>query len=56
MNTTNTEEFGRLMDYYTAKDLGPATEQQRDDSRSAAESDGGCGVITVDGRSVYVEE
>lgn len=53
-NTTNT--YGDLMDYSTAKTIRPATQSERDASREAAESDGGAGVILVDGKSCYVEE
>lgn len=49
-------EYGDLMDYYTAEAIRPATHEERDSSRSAAECDGGAGVIDVDGRSCYVQE
>lgn len=43
-----------LHDYYTAKEIRPATAEEREDSIEAAKHDGGAGVISVDGRSCYV--
>jgi len=40
--------YGDLCDYRTAGYVRPATLQERDASREAAEHDGGCGVILVD--------
>lgn len=45
-----------LKDYYTNKEIRNATRQELLDSRSAAKSDGGAGVIDVNGRSCFVEE
>lgn len=50
------ETYGDLHDYATAEWIRAATRDERDASREAAESDGGAGVIDVDGRSCYVEE
>ncbi len=59
-NTSVSGRFGDLHDYYTGAEIRRATKSERDDSRSAAESDGGAGVIIVeiDGeeRSCYVQE
>lgn len=50
------EPFGLLMEYDTAKEIRPATKDERDESRDAATRDGGAGVISVDGVSCYVQE
>jgi hypothetical protein len=48
--------YGELHDYTTGQHIRPATEDEQQDSREAAESDGGAGVIDVDGRRCYVED
>jgi len=45
-----------LCDYDDASRIRPATEEEARESRDAAQSDGGAGVIRVDGRRCYVEE
>lgn len=47
---------GTLRDYETGANVRPATAAEQEASRRAAESDGGAGVITVDGRACYVED
>jgi hypothetical protein len=54
--TTNETNHGDLHDYTSGSYIRPATEAERDASRAAAESDGGAGVILVDGRSCYVQD
>ena len=49
-------DYGSLNDYRTGEALRPATEEERDESVEAAKTDGGRGVISVDGRSCYVED
>ena len=46
---------GRLFDYKTGDDCGPATAAQVRASKAAAKRDGGAGVIVVNMRSVYAE-
>lgn len=46
---------GALCDYDTADTLRPATAEEAFDSATAAEGDGGRGVIDVDGRRCYVD-
>ncbi len=46
----------KLIDYKTGETLRDATTEELEASKAAADSDGGRGVISVDGRSVYVEE
>jgi hypothetical protein len=53
--TRTATDFGTLCNYQTGEPIRPATEQERTDSDKAAEFDGGCGVIEVDGASCYVE-
>lgn len=50
--------FGQLLDYDTAGEVvcRPAKRIERDESRETAHSDGGAGVILVDGVRCYVEE
>jgi len=48
-------DAGRLMDYKTGRTLRSATAEEHAESIAAAARDGGSGVITVDGRSCYVE-
>lgn len=57
MTTTqdSTQNYGSLRDYRTGEYIRPATAEERAASLEAAEHDGGCGVIEVDGRSVYVD-
>lgn len=61
MNTTQ-ETFGTLRNYKTGESLRPATEEERDLSRRAAEQDNGRGAFlcrpTLFARSIacYVEE
>lgn len=45
-----------LCDYATGVQIRNATLAEQEESREAAESDGGSGVITVDGRNCYVED
>jgi hypothetical protein len=52
----DTANFGDLMDYNTAETIRPATQSEQQASREAAETDGGAGVISVDGRSCYVAD
>lgn len=47
--------YGDLHDYRTGRYIRPATQDERDASCRAAESDGGAGVIEVCGRRCYVE-
>jgi len=47
---------GDLHDYATGEYLRPATQAERELSDDAQRLDGGCGVITVDGRSCYVAD
>ena len=53
---TNETNHGDLHDYATGSYIRPATADERAESLSAAESDGGAGVIDVDGRSCYVQD
>jgi hypothetical protein len=46
---------GRLFDYKTGADCGPATAAQVRASKAAAKRDGGAGVIVVNMRSVFAE-
>jgi hypothetical protein len=48
--TTYETNYGDLCDYQTGAYMRPATREQRDASRAAAECDGGAGVILVDER------
>ncbi len=48
-------DYGTLCDYQSGEALRPATTEERASSLDAAKSDGGSGVIVVDGRSCYVE-
>jgi hypothetical protein len=50
------ESHGDLRDYNTGSYLRPATAGEQKASRDAAESDGGAGVIEIDGQSCYVED
>ena len=47
-------QYGELTDYRTGDVLRPATPSELHSSRTAAETDGGAGVIDVDGRSCFV--
>lgn len=49
--------YGTLCDYKTSASIRPATQAEWQASRESEQSNigGGTGVITVDGRSVYVE-
>ena len=51
-----TPEHGTLYDYQSGEEIRAATPQELSDSREQAKSDGGAGVIDVDGRSCYVTE
>jgi hypothetical protein len=44
-----------LFNYDTGTYIRPATQAELEASREAAKSDGGAGVITVDGVRCYVE-
>lgn len=48
-------ETGTLRAYDTAEYIREATEEETIESLEAARTDGGAGVITVDGRRCYVE-
>ena len=52
---SNTNENGTLRNYKTGEAIRPATEAEKIASESAAERDGGSGVIVVDGVSCYVD-
>lgn len=55
--TTNAIKTGpTLCDYETGETIREATPQEMSDSIAQAKRDGGAGVISVDGRSCYVEE
>ena len=43
-----------LTDYRTGEDIRTATAEEVEASKAAAETDGGAGVILVDGRACYV--
>ena len=47
---------GDLMDYATAERIRSATPAEHEASIAAAGSDGGAGVILVDGRKCYVQD
>jgi hypothetical protein len=51
-----TADSGTLTNYRTGESIRPATEQERTDSREAAKTDGGAGVIEIDGVRCYVED
>ena len=53
--TDTTYPYGRLVDYATGDVICAATSEEAEASDEAAELDGGSGVITVGGRSCYVE-
>ena len=55
MTTTAPDRTGDRCDADTGELIGPATFEQITDSRWAATTDGGAGVIDVDGRRCYVE-
>lgn len=46
--------MSKLCDYETAEELRDATDAERRASILAARTDGGAGVILVDGRAFYV--
>jgi hypothetical protein len=50
-----TSEHGSLLDYATGDFIRPATADESSRSIASAEITGGAGVITVDGRSCYVD-
>ena len=52
---SETTDHGTLYDYSTGEELRPATAEEQAASEQAAETDGGHGVIEVDGRSCYVQ-
>jgi hypothetical protein len=56
MSTKNTTSAGTLHDYKTGEAIRPATAAELAASIEAAKTDGGAGVITVDGKSCYVQE
>lgn len=57
MTANNTNETnGTLRNYKTGTVIRPATTEEAEASRKAAERDGGTGVIEVDGVSCYVED
>ena len=47
---------GTLCNYRTGDEIRPATQDEQEASRAAAETDGGAGVIEVDGVFCYVED
>jgi hypothetical protein len=47
---------GTLTNYQTGETIRPATAEEREASLEAAKSDGGSGVIVVDGISCYVAD
>lgn len=53
-NETNEQQAPILYDYQTGDAIRAATADELAASIAAAESDGGAGVILVDGRSCYV--
>ena len=59
-NTSNTDKItgtvAQLHDYLTGDYIRPATKKEHIASIETAETDGGAGVINVDGRSCYVVE
>jgi len=48
--------YGTLKNYATGQTIRPATQAEQRASAQAAESDGGAGVIVVDGVACYVED
>lgn len=50
-----TENYGDLMDYTTGEYLRPATKAERDASDAEVAAGHPEGIITVDGKSCYVE-
>lgn len=48
--------MAKLCNYKTGETIREATEEETQESREAAESDGGRGVIEVDGVNCYVVE
>ena len=50
------EDYGDLHDYHTGEYIRPATRDERDASYAAAKRDGGAGVISLQGRRVYVQD
>ena len=55
MKTSETNH-GDLHDYTTGDYIRPATAAEQAASVTDAESDGGAGVIDVDGRACYVQD
>lgn len=51
----NTTDHGTLCDYATGDKIRPATREEQEESQEQAQHDGGRGVISVGGRSCYVE-
>ena len=51
--TTDASVRASLHDYETGEYIRPATQEELDESVSAAECDGGAGVIDVDGRRCF---
>lgn len=49
-------DHGDLMDYKSGERIRAASKAEQRASKAAARSDGGAGVIKVDGRSCYVED
>jgi len=45
----------KLCDYYTTETLRDATDVEARASLNAGRTDGGAGLISIDGRSCYVE-
>ena len=56
MSNENNASTATLHDYKTGEAIRPATAAELAASIEAAKTDGGAGVIVVDGRSVYAQE
>lgn len=56
MATMTTQDCGMLVDYRTNETIRAATTEEQEESREQAKRDGGAGVISVDGRSCYVQD
>ncbi len=49
-------DHGTLCNYRTGESIRPATEAEQDESIAASQTDGGAGIIEVDGVICYVED
>ena len=52
----NLDEHGTLCDYETGEEIREATAEEQKESTEAADTDGGAGVIRVEGRRCYVQD